>query len=334
MQAVLPIICIVLVLCFTIAPISPSILLCFLMGAVFILVGMMFFTLGAEMSMTPMGERVGSCLTKSRNLWLIILVSFLLGFIVTISEPDLQVLAGQVPAVPNMVFILSVAVGVGAFLVLALLRMLFGIALPPLLILFYLAVFVLTLSVPADFLSIAFDSGGVTTGPMTVPFIMALGVGISSIRSDRHAADDSFGLIALCSVGPILAVMILSMIYNPQGSAAPEAAMLEADNSRQLWELFSSNFYFSSSHFPIFYELPDFYAAAFQTYHGKNFNWPYIYLCRPCPVFNRSQRRLYAGRELSGPGAGPAETPGNHHPHRHADWLFHRKSRACRIRAK
>ncbi len=240
MQAVLPIICIVLVLCFTIAPISPSILLCFLMGAVFILVGMMFFTLGAEMSMTPMGERVGSCLTKSRNLWLIILVSFLLGFIVTISEPDLQVLAGQVPAVPNMVFILSVAVGVGAFLVLALLRMLFGIALPPLLILFYLAVFVLTLSVPADFLSIAFDSGGVTTGPMTVPFIMALGVGISSIRSDRHAADDSFGLIALCSVGPILAVMILSMIYNPQGSAAPEAAMLEADNSRQLWELFSS----------------------------------------------------------------------------------------------
>ena len=97
-----PIISIVLLLCFTIAPISPSVLLCFLMGAVLILVGMMFFTLGAEMSMTPMGERIGTCLTRSRNLPVIVAVAFLLGFIVTISEPDLQVLAGQVPAVPNM----------------------------------------------------------------------------------------------------------------------------------------------------------------------------------------------------------------------------------------
>ena len=108
-----PIIGIVLLLCFTIAPLSPSVLLCFLMGAVLILVGMMFFTLGAEMSMTPMGERIGTCLTRSRKLLLITAVAFLLGFIVTISEPDLQVLAGQVPAVPNMTLILSVACGVG-----------------------------------------------------------------------------------------------------------------------------------------------------------------------------------------------------------------------------
>ena len=235
----LPIICIVLMLCFTIAPISSSILLCFLMGAVMILVGMMFFTLGAEMSMTPMGERVGSCLTKSKNLAIIILIAFLLGFIVTISEPDLQVLAGQVPAVPNMILILSVAFGVGVFLVLALLRMLFSIPLPPLLVVFYLLAFVLAIFVPKDFLSIAFDSGGVTTGPMTVPFIMALGVGISAIRSDRHAADDSFGLVALCSVGPILAVMILGMIYNPQDTVYTAPAAFEVENSRQLWMLFS-----------------------------------------------------------------------------------------------
>ena len=239
-KAVLPIICIVLALCFSIAPISPSILLCFLMGAVLILVGMMFFTLGAEMSMTPMGGRVGSCMTKSRNVWMIILISFLLGFIVTISEPDLQVLAGQVPAVPNMVLILSVAVGVGAFLVLALLRMLLTIPLPPLLLGFYLAVFVLAFFIPGDFLSIAFDSGGVTTGPMTVPFIMALGVGVSAIRSDRHAADDSFGLVALCSVGPILAVMILSMIYRPDGNIQIESLVLEAEDSRKLMQLFTS----------------------------------------------------------------------------------------------
>lgn len=240
LQAVFPIIVIVLILCFTIAPVSPSVLLCFLIGAVMILVGMMFFTLGAEMSMTPMGERVGSCLTKSRNLGLIVFIAFLLGFIVTISEPDLQVLANQVPAVPNMVLILSVAGGVGAFLVLALLRMLFAIPLPPLLLLFYAAVFVLAFFVPADFLSIAFDSGGVTTGPMTVPFIMALGVGVSSIRSDRHAADDSFGLVALCSVGPILAVMILGMIYNPQDQVLVEEAALEVENSRQLGILFAT----------------------------------------------------------------------------------------------
>ena len=150
LQAVLPIIAIVLVLCFVIAPISSSILLCFLLGAVLLLAGMMLFTLGAELAMSPMGERVGTCLTKSRKLLVVIGLSFLLGFIITISEPDLQVLANQVPAVPNMTLILSVACGVGAFLVVALLRMLFSVALPPLLLVFYGVVFVLAMFVPKD----------------------------------------------------------------------------------------------------------------------------------------------------------------------------------------
>ena len=136
-KAVLPILGIVLVLCFTVAPISPSILLCFLLGAVLLLVGMMFFTLGADMAMSPMGERIGSSMTKTRKVGLIVLLAFLLGFIITISEPDLQVLAEQVPSIPNMVLILSVACGVGVFLVVALLRMLLGIALPYLLLGFY-----------------------------------------------------------------------------------------------------------------------------------------------------------------------------------------------------
>lgn len=242
LQAVLPILCIVLALCFFIAPVSPSILLCFLMGAVLILIGMMLFTLGAEISMTPMGERVGSCLTASQNLVVIVFVSFLLGVIITVSEPDLQVLAGQVPSVPSLLLILSVAAGVGIFLVLALLRMLFSIPLPPLLIFFYGVVFLLSAFVPQSFLGIAFDSGGVTTGPMTVPFIMALGVGISAIRSDRHAADDSFGLVALCSVGPILAVLVLGMVFRPQDGAATAPAALEVADSRQLWHLFASEF--------------------------------------------------------------------------------------------
>ena len=239
LQAVLPIIAIVLVLCFVIAPISSSILLCFLLGAVLLLAGMMLFTLGAELAMSPMGERVGTCLTKSRKLPVVIGLSFLLGFIITISEPDLQVLANQVPAVPNMTLILSVACGVGAFLVVALLRMLFSVALPPLLLVFYGVVFVLAMFVPKDFLSVAFDSGGVTTGPMTVPFIMALGVGISATRSDRHAADDSFGLVALCSIGPILAVMILSMIFKADSSAYTPPVIPEIGDSKELFLLFA-----------------------------------------------------------------------------------------------
>ena len=238
LRAVLPIIVIVLALCFFVVPISSSILLCFLMGAAMLMVGMMFFTLGAELAMTPMGERIGSCLTKSKNLVAVVLLSFLLGFIITISEPDLQVLAQQVPAVPNMLLVVSVACGVGLFLVVALLRMLFGIALPTLLVAFYVAVFALAVFVPKDFLSVAFDSGGVTTGPMTVPFIMALGVGISAIRSDRHAADDSFGLVALCSIGPILAVMILGMLYRPQEGAYEAYVLPDVSDSRELWSLF------------------------------------------------------------------------------------------------
>ena len=238
LQAVLPIITIVLALSFTIAPLSPSVLLCFLMGAVLILVGMMFFTTGAETAMTPMGERIGTAMTKTKKLGAVITLSFLLGFIITVSEPDLQVLASQVPSVPNLILILSVACGVGVFLVVSLLRMLFSIALPPLLVGCYAVVFLLAFFVPPEFLAVAFDSGGVTTGPMTVPFIMALGVGISAIRSDRHAADDSFGLVALSSIGPILAVMILGIIYNPNESTYTPPILPEMQDSSELFELF------------------------------------------------------------------------------------------------
>ena len=238
LQAVLPIVAIVLVLCFTIAPVSPSILLCFLLGAVLIVVGIMFFTLGAEMSMTPMGERVGAVLTRSRKLPVILGVGFLLGFLITISEPDLQVLANQVPSIPNRTLIFSVAAGVGLFLTVAFLRMLLGVALPPLLVAFYGLVFALAAFVPREFLAVAFDSGGVTTGPMTVPFIMALGVGVSAIRGDRHAADDSFGLVALCSVGPILAVLILGIAFRASDSTYIPPVLPEVSDSVELWQLF------------------------------------------------------------------------------------------------
>ena len=235
--AVLPVMVIVLILSFVIAPLSPEIMVEFIIGAVLVIIGMAFFSLGAEVSMTPMGERVGGSLVKTKKLWFIIGIGFILGIIITISEPDLQVLAQQVPSVPNMVLILSVAAGVGIFLAVALMRILFGFALAPLLIVFYVIIFLLAMLVPGDFLAVAFDSGGVTTGPMTVPFIMALGVGISSIRNDRHAEDDSFGLVALCSIGPILAVLLLSLIYQTEGSFSLERSVSIA-NSVEVGQLF------------------------------------------------------------------------------------------------
>lgn len=236
--AVLPIIGIVLVLCFSIAPIPNSVLMTFVVGAVLLIIGMMFFTLGAEMAMTPMGERIGTKLTNTRKISVVIVLCFILGFIITISEPDLQVLAEQVPSIPNYTLIIAVATGVGIFLVAAVLRMLFGIPLAHMLLILYPIIFVLASIVPQDFLTVAFDSGGVTTGPMTVPFIMALGIGFSAVRSDKHAENDSFGLVALCSVGPILAVLLLGLPYHPGGSGYEQTMIVKTDNSVEMWQLF------------------------------------------------------------------------------------------------
>ena len=236
--AVLPIIGIVLVLCFSIAPIPNSVLMTFVVGAVLLIIGMMFFTLGAEMAMTPMGERIGTKLTNTRKISVVIVLCFILGFIITISEPDLQVLAEQVPSIPNYTLIIAVATGVGIFLVAAVLRMLFGIPLAHMLLILYPIIFILASIVPQDFLTVAFDSGGVTTGPMTVPFIMALGIGFSAVRSYKHAENDSFGLVALCSVGPILAVLLLGLLYHPGESGYEQTMIVKTDNSVEMWQLF------------------------------------------------------------------------------------------------
>ena len=236
--AVLPIIGIVLVLCFSIAPIPNSVLMTFVVGAVLLIIGMMFFTLGAEMAMTPMGERIGTKLTNTRKISVVIVLCFILGFIITISEPDLQVLAEQVPSIPNYTLIIAVATGVGIFLVAAVLRMLLGIPLAHMLLILYPIIFILASIVPQDFLTVAFDSGGVTTGPMTVPFIMALGIGFSAVRSDKHAENDSFGLVALCSVGPILAVLLLGLLYHPGESGYEQTMIVKTDNSVEMWQLF------------------------------------------------------------------------------------------------
>ena len=216
--SVVPITLIVAVLCFFFVPIESGLMLSFLIGAFMVIVGMAMFTIGADVSMTQIGAHIGGALTRSRRLRLIVLLSFLLGMMITVSEPDLQVLAKNVPSIDGTVLIVTVAAGVGIFLVISMLRIFFSISLKWLFIVFYAVLFVLAAFADRNFLSVAFDSGGVTTGPMTVPFIISLGVGIAATRSDKKAKDDSFGLVALCSIGPILAVLILGFIY--RGEAA------------------------------------------------------------------------------------------------------------------
>jgi hypothetical protein len=158
-----------------------------------------------------------------------------MGVIITIAEPDLQVLARQVPSIqPPIVLIVTVACGVGFFLVMSILRTLFKIRLSVLLIISYLVTFALAYFTPDNFMPVAFDSGGVTTGPITVPFVLAMGVGVASIRGDKGSQEDSFGLVSLCSVGPILAVLLLGIFYNPSGATVSGTHIASADTSRDV----------------------------------------------------------------------------------------------------
>ena len=193
-------------------------LITFTIGAVMLILGIGLFNLGADLAMTPMGTTVGSGLSKQRKLGLLLGVCFVLGMLITIAEPDLQVLANQVSAVMNgTVLVYAVGFGVGSFLVVAILKIVFRKSLSNILMLFYMLLFALSLMLAVNdnlnLLPMAFDSGGVTTGPITVPFIMALGVGISHVLGDRHSKENSFGMVALCSVGPVLAVLILCIFF-------------------------------------------------------------------------------------------------------------------------
>ena len=232
--SVLPVTAIVAALCLALVAVDVGLMLSFLVGSGLLILGMGLFTLGAELSMSRIGNLIGAKMTKSKKLWFILAVSFLLGVAITMAEPDLQVLATNVPAIDKTVLIITVSVGVGLFLMLCMVRILFSVSLRLLLLIFYAIVFAGAFLSDAGFLSVAFDSGGVTTGPMTVPFIMALGVGVASIRSDENAKADSFGLVALCSIGPVLAVMLLGAIYPTDTAADLDMAVRRIETSVEL----------------------------------------------------------------------------------------------------
>lgn len=215
--SVLPVTLIVIILYFTpLIDLTSHELVSFIISAILLIVGISLFNLGADLAMSPMGEQVGSSLMKTKKLKIIILVCFAMGVFITIAEPDLSVLASQVKdVIDSKVLIFSIGIGVGLFLVLSVLKIIFKKDLSSTLMFFYMLMFALVSLVVingnSNFLALAFDSGGVTTGPITVPFIMALGVGVASTVGGKNKSENSFGLIALCSIGPILAILILGI---------------------------------------------------------------------------------------------------------------------------
>src|SRR5574344_927631 len=239
-SSVLPIMVIVLLLGVTVAPLGGDLIIRFLVGGVLLIFGLTIFLLGVDIGILPIGERSGAALTAKRNLPLLLSVSFIIGFIVTIAEPDVQVLADQIRSVDasvnKWVLVCMIAVGIGLFVMIGLLRTVTSFSLSVLLIVSYVIVFVLAFLCPPEFQGVAFDAGGATTGPMTVPFIMALGVGVAAVRA-KHAtakngvadhssntSDDSFGLTGIASVGPIAAVCVYGIVLRiSRGSAASAA---------------------------------------------------------------------------------------------------------------
>lgn len=246
--SVLPIIAIVLLLGISVAHLDKLLLIRFVIGGIFLIFGLTIFLLGVDLGIQPMGERCGAELTKKRNLTLLLLCAFIIGFVVTAAEPDIQVFGDQVKSafssVNKIVFTFAIAGGVGIFITIGLLRSVLNFPLKISLLISYILIFFIMIFTPKSFIGIAFDSGGATTGPMTVPFIMALGLGVSSVRSDDK---NSFGLTGICSVGPIVAVLIYGFILNLNGSFD----VIVANQTEQINE-FSS---ITSIHNGFFYQI-------------------------------------------------------------------------------
>ena len=247
-KSVLPITIIVLIASIVLTPMPSGTILMFLAGAALLIIGMGFFTLGADMALMPMGEGVGVEMTKKSNLLIIILVTLIIGFVISVAEPDLWVLAEQTHSIHYLIIIGTVSIGVAIFMMIGVLRTLFKIRFSLLVVIFYFITFgiaIIAFLLESNFISISFDSGGVTTGPITVPFMLALGLGVASIRSDKNSQEDSFGIVAMCSVGPILAMLILGLIYKPGPQGIEPELIMEAATSRDV----AKNFIFELPRF-------------------------------------------------------------------------------------
>lgn len=235
-----PVILIVLLLSLFI-PMNRSFLISFLLSSVLLMIGSTLFTFGADLSMVIIGNKIGKDLVKSKKLWIILIVSFIIGTVVTIAEPDLLVLCEQFSSIPSIILILIISIGVGLCLLLASIRSLFGLDLNKILIIFFMIIFILVFFVPPDFIPLAFDAGGVTTGTISIPFIITLGIGLVSNRIDKKAREESFGLVTLASTGPILMVLLLGLFYKSESTMIFDNSMYtNFEYSNYITQLFIS----------------------------------------------------------------------------------------------
>ncbi len=216
--AVLPITIVVIILQYTLIFLPTELFVRYLLGTIMVTLGLIFFLMGVHIGLLPVGEFIGSALPKTGKISLVVFFGFLLGFVVTVAEPDVRVLAIQVDLVSGgeiskYLLIYTVALGVAIFVGLAMFRIIYDIPIKYLLMAGYGLIFLVAAFTPSHFIPISFDAGGVTTGPMTVPFILALGVGVASVLRGKTASSDGFGLVALASIGPVLAVLLLGVVY-------------------------------------------------------------------------------------------------------------------------
>ncbi|WP_191016621.1 DUF1538 domain-containing protein [Treponema zioleckii] len=256
--SVLPVMIIVFALGITIAPLGFELLARFVTGGILVIFGLTFFLLGVDIGILPIGERSGAALTSKRSLPLLLGAAFFIGFMITIAEPDVQVLADQIkginPGVSKWGLIFFIAAGVGLFVSFGILRTMLSVPLKFLLIIAYVAVFILAYFTPAEFQGVSFDSGGATTGPMTVPFIMALGVGVAAVRSktSKHtkggsetSSDDAFGLTGIASIGPIAAVCVFGILFGNSGhEAASKVNEIVAENPESAASILNLGIFF------------------------------------------------------------------------------------------
>ena len=241
--SVLPITLIVIILNLTITPLDQNLLIRFIVGAILVIIGLTIFLLGVDIGITPIGENLGTAITKSNKLWILVIAGLIFGFFISIAEPDLQILANQVDSVTGgiiskSIILVVVSIGIAIMLTLGLARIVFSYPLYKLLTITYGVIFILALFVTPEFLAISFDASGATTGALTVPFILGLAMGVSRMKKDSKGSEkDSFGLVGITSTGAILGVMIMSIIYGAQEivGAGPDTA----EETRSILQVFA-----------------------------------------------------------------------------------------------
>ena len=235
LSAVLPITLTVAGFTVLVSPIPVGMLMIFLVGAALLIFGIGILTTGVDMALMPLGSDIGVSMTKTRKIALICVISFVMGATISLAEPDLQVLSKLVPGIERWTLLITVSIGVGFSLLLAVMRVIFHVSLSKIIIVCYSVMVLLAILTPDGFVPVAFDSGGVVTGPIAVPFILAMGLGIASLRSDRESVDDSFGLVALCVIGPVISVLLLGLLFRPEGAVyTPPAIPAEIGTTRDV----------------------------------------------------------------------------------------------------